>query len=71
MSMERALSLTTARLGGRVGAPGMKAFHRRTQHWDFKGLFPVLLIAQMVLLAFGANLLALGQNTKSKYAEVA
>ena len=51
---ERALFMTTACFGGLGGVLGMKVFHHKTQHWDFRVFFPVLLFVQAVLLAAGA-----------------
>lgn len=54
---EKRLFLVTACFGGLGGVLGMKVFHHKTQHWYFKVFFPVLLVAQIVLLAVGAYLL--------------
>ena len=54
---EKALFLTTACFGGLGGVLGMRVFHHKTQHWYFKVFFPLLLIVQIALLAFGGYLL--------------
>ena len=54
---EKTLFLVTACFGGLGGVMGMKVFHHKTQHWYFKVFFPVLLIAQLALLAVGVFLL--------------
>lgn len=54
---EKALFLVTMCFGGLGGVLGMKVFHHKTQHWYFRVFFPVLLIVQVVLLAFGVSLL--------------
>ena len=51
---ERALFMTTACFGGLGGVLGMKVFHHKTQHWDFRVFFPAMLAAQIVILAIGA-----------------
>ena len=54
---EKTLFLVTACFGGLGGVMAMKVFHHKTQHWYFKVFFPVLLIAQLALLAVGVFLL--------------
>ena len=50
---EKMLFLAAACFGGLGGVLGMKVFHHKTKHWYFKVFFPVLLVAQMALLAAG------------------
>ena len=52
---ERALFMTTACFGGLGGVLGMKVFHHKTQHWDFRLFFPVLLVLQIAILAIGVH----------------
>ena len=52
---EKALFLTTACFGGLGGVLGMKVFHHKTQHWDFRVFFPVLLVLQIAILAIGVH----------------
>ena len=52
---ERALFMTTACFGGLGGVLGMKVFHHKTQHWDFRVFFPVLLVLQIAILAIGVH----------------
>ena len=54
---EKRLFLVTACFGGLGGVLGMKMFHHKTQHWYFKVFFPLLLIVQIALWAFGGYLL--------------
>lgn len=53
---EKTLFLATSCFGGLGGVLGMKVFHHKTQHWYFRVFFPVLLIVQIALLAFGVYL---------------
>ena len=52
---ERALFMTTACFGGLGGVLGMKVFHHKTQHWDIRVFFPVLLVLQIAILAIGVH----------------
>ena len=49
----KALFLATACFSGLGGVLGMRICHRKTKHWYFKVFFPVMLIAQIVLLIAG------------------
>ena len=49
---ERTLFLVTACFGGLGGVLGMHLFHHKTRHWYFRLGFPLLLIAQVVILYF-------------------
>ena len=50
---EKALFLATACFGGLGGVLGMTLCHHKTRHWYFRVFFPLLLIAQIVLLFLG------------------
>lgn len=54
---EAKLFLATGCFGGLGGVLGMKLLRHKTQHWYFKLFFPIMLILQIALLAFGACLL--------------
>lgn len=54
---EKTLFLITACFGGLGGVLGMKAFRHKTRHMSFRLFFPLLLIVQTALLAFGAFVL--------------
>ena len=54
---EKRLFLAAACFGGLGGVLGMQVFRHKTQHWYFRVFFPLLLIAQIALLAGGAYLL--------------
>ena len=55
---EKTLFLAAACFGALGGVPGMQWCRHKTRHWYFKVFFPVLLLAQVVLLAEGYWLLA-------------
>ena len=50
---EKTLFLATACFGGLGGVLGMKVFHHKTKHWNFKMFFPALLVIQVALLVAG------------------
>ena len=50
---EKTLFLATACFGGLGGVLGMTLCHHKTRHWYFRVFFPLLLIAQIVLLFLG------------------
>lgn len=54
---ERTLFLVTACFGGLGGVLGMKLLRHKTKHWYFRVFFPLLLIAQIALIAAGGYLL--------------
>ncbi len=54
---EATLFLVTGLFGGLGGTLGMFAFRHKTKHWYFKLGFPALLVAQVILICFGMNLL--------------
>lgn len=54
---ERTLFLVTACFGGMGGVLGMKLLRHKTKHWYFRVFFPLLLIAQLALIAAGGYLL--------------
>lgn len=47
---EKTLFLATALFGGLGGVLGMQLLRHKTKHWYFKLFFPLLLIAQIVIL---------------------
>ena len=48
---EKTLFLVTGLFGGLGGTLGMFMLHHKTRHWYFRIGFPVMLIAQIALLA--------------------
>ena len=48
---EKTLFLVTGLFGGLGGTVGMFMLHHKTRHWYFRIGFPVMLIAQIALLA--------------------
>ena len=50
---EKALFIAAACFGGLGGVLGMTVCHHKTRHWYFRLFFPLLLILQIALLAFG------------------
>lgn len=48
---EKTLFLVTGLFGGLGGTLGMFLMHHKTRHWYFRIGFPVMLIAQIALLA--------------------
>ena len=54
---EATLFIATACFGGLGGVLGMQLLRHKTQHWYFKLFFPLMLAAQVLLLAGGAYLL--------------
>lgn len=54
---EATLFLVTGLFGGLGGTLGMFVFRHKTKHWYFKLGFPALLVAQVILICFGMNLL--------------
>ena len=50
---EKTLFLATALFGGLGGVLGMVLCRHKTKHWYFQVFFPLLLIAQIALLAAG------------------
>ena len=54
---ERTLFLIAACFGGLGGVLGMKVFRHKTRHLSFRLFFPLLLIIQTALLAFGVYML--------------
>ncbi len=51
---EKRLFLVTACFGGLGGVLGMKTLRHKTKHWYFCVFFPLMLAAQLALLAGGA-----------------
>ena len=51
---ERTLFLACACFGGIGGVLGMKLLRHKTKHWYFQLFFPLMMIAQVVLLVLGA-----------------
>ena len=50
---EKALFIAAACFGGLGGVLGMTVCRHKTRHWYFRLFFPLLLILQIALLAFG------------------
>lgn len=50
---EKHLFLATACFGGLGGVLGMQLLRHKTKHWYFKLFFPLMLAAQIALLAVG------------------
>ena len=51
---EKALFLATACFGGLGGVLGMFLLRHKTKHWYFVLFFPLMLVIQAALLAWGA-----------------
>lgn len=51
---EATLFIACACFGGIGGVLGMNILRHKTKHWYFKVLFPMMMVAQMVLLILGA-----------------
>ena len=49
---EKALFLPAVLGGALGGVLGMRTFRHKTQHWDFRFGFPLLLVLQVVLLGW-------------------
>lgn len=56
---EKTLFIATGCFGGLGGVLGMQLLRHKTKHWYFKVFFPVMLVIQIVLLAWGAKLIGL------------
>ncbi len=54
---EKTLFLATACFGGLGGVLGMLLCRHKTKHWYFRVFFPLMLAAQIALLAVGYFLL--------------
>ena len=54
---EKTLIIATACFGGLGGMLGMVLCRHKTKHWYFKVFFPLLLAAQIVLLAVGYQMM--------------
>ena len=54
---EKILFLATACFGGLGGVLGMQLLRHKTKHWYFKVFFPLMLIAQIAILALGMRLM--------------
>ena len=54
---ERALFLSAATFGALGGVLGMYVFRHKTRHWRFKLGFPLLMLVQVALVAYGLWLL--------------
>ena len=54
---EKTLFIATACFGGLGGVLGMILCRHKTKHWYFKVFFPLLLAAQIVLLAVGYQMM--------------
>lgn len=54
---EKTLFIATAFFGGLGGVLGMILCRHKTKHWYFKVFFPLLLAAQIVLLAVGYQMM--------------
>ena len=52
---EKTLFLATACFGGLGGVLGMVLCRHKTKHWYFKVFFPLMLAAQIGLLAWGVR----------------
>ena len=50
---EKTLFIAAICFGALGGVLGMTVFHHKTRHWYFRLFFPVLLVLQIALLAFG------------------
>ena len=50
---EKALFLVTACFGGLGGVLGMQLLRHKTKHWYFQLFFPLMLIAQVILIILG------------------
>ena len=50
---EKALFLVTACFGGLGGVLGMQLLWHKTKHWYFQLFFPLMLIAQVILIFLG------------------
>lgn len=50
---EKALFLVTACFGGLGGVLGMQLLRHKTKHWYFQLFFPLMLIAQVILIFLG------------------
>ena len=57
---EKSLFIAAACFGGLGGVLGMQLLRHKTRHWYFRAFFPLLLIAQAVLLGVGAYFLISG-----------
>ena len=49
---EKTLFLATALFGGLGGVLGMLIMHHKTKHWYFAVFFPLMLVAQIIVLFF-------------------
>ncbi len=49
---ERTLFISAGLFGGLGGVLGMLLMHHKTKHWYFAVFFPLMLIAQIAVLAF-------------------
>lgn len=56
---EKTLFIATGCFGGLGGVLGMQLLRHKTKHWYFAVFFPVMLVVQIVLLAWGAKLIGL------------
>ena len=50
---EKTLFLSAALFGGLGGVLGMRVMRHKTRHWYFAFFFPVMLVAQLLLLIWG------------------
>ena len=51
---ERTLFLVTGVFGAIGGTIGMHVFHHKTNHWNFRMFFPLMMIVQIAIIGFVA-----------------
>ena len=49
---ERTLFISAGCFGAIGGTLAMYIFHHKTKHWDFKTFFPLMMLAQIVIIGF-------------------
>lgn len=51
---ERTLFRVAGLFGAIGGTIGMKVFHHKTNHWEFRAFLPTMMIVQIVIIGFVA-----------------